>query len=175
MKQLNNLVLLLLLLPLIAIAQDQEYIITKANDTIYGKVIRGTKMFNPSKVFFKIKDENGKKSVIEPSEVKLIRSLNGVDGDCIIKPIYDEWFIKEIISGRITVYQRVDGTSFFVSKDNSRIMATDIGWFFAGGKAHAQIRPLLIDNPVILREFDTLKGTEYNIKYIIEKYNKAEK
>ncbi len=38
-------------------AQEKEYIVTTENDTIYGKIIRATKHLNPSKVVYKIKDE----------------------------------------------------------------------------------------------------------------------
>lgn len=156
-------------------SQEKEYLVTINNDTIYGKIIRGTNYLNPSKIIFKIKDEKGKKRKINPSKVKTIRSIKGVDGDCYIKTIYGDWFIKKIIDGRIQVYQLIDGVVFYVSKDNSEIVSTDIGWFFSGKKAHSQVRPLIEDNPKILKEFDTLKGTENNIKYIIEKYNNAEK
>ncbi|WP_411768561.1 hypothetical protein [Winogradskyella sp. A3E31] len=156
-------------------SQEKEYIVTNSNDTIYGEVIRGTNWLNTSKVIFKIKGEEGKKSKVNPSEVKTIRSIKGLDGDCYITTIYGERFIKRIIEGRIKVYQLVDGTIFYVSKDDSDIVSTDIGWFFAGNKAHSQIRPLLEDNAEILKEFDTLRGNQKNIMHIIEKYNKAEK
>jgi len=174
-NQLKALIILSLFFPFISISQEKEYIVKNNNDTVYGKVIRGTNFFNSSKVVFKIKNEEGKKTLIKPSEVKTIRSFKGVDGDCYITTIYDKWFIKRIIKGRINVYKLIDGVIYFVSKDNSEIVSTDIGWFFSGKKAHSQIRPLIEDNLVILKEFDSLKGTEKNIAYIIEKYNNAEK
>jgi hypothetical protein len=174
-KQLKTLIILSLFFPFISGSQENEYIITNNNDTTYGKVIRGTNYLDPSKVIFKIKNEEGKKIVIKPSEVKAIRSIKGVDGDCYIKTIYDKWFIKRIINGRIKVYQLIDGAIFFISKDDSEVVSTDIGWFFSGEKAHSQVVPLIEDNPEILKEFDSLKGTEKNIMYIIEKYNYAEK
>jgi hypothetical protein len=174
-KQLKLFIILSFFVPFASISQEKEYIVTNNNDTIYGKVIRGTNYLNTSKVVFKIKDENGKKTIIKPSEVKTIRSIKGVDGNCYITTIYDEWFIKRVINGRIKVYQLIDGVIFFVSKDDSEIISTDIGWFFSDKKAHSQVRLLIEDNPEILKEFDSLKGTEKNIMYIIEKYNNAEK
>jgi hypothetical protein len=173
--QLGVLLVLILFVPFISISQEKEYIVTNNNDTIYGKVIRGTNYFNPSKVIFKIKNEKGKKTLINPSEVKTIRSIRGIDGDCYISTIYDKWFIKKIINGRIKVYQLIGGVVFYVSKDDSKIVSTDIGWFFSGKKAHAQVRLLVEDNSEILKEFDSLKGSERKIMYIIEKYNNAEK
>ncbi len=46
--------------------------------------------------------------------------------------------------------------------------------FLSGKKAHAQVRLLIEDNSKILKEFDSLKGSERNIMYIIKKYNNAE-
>jgi len=172
---LKTLIILTLLIPFISISQEKEYIITNNNDTIYGKVIRRTNFINPSKVNFKIKNKNGKKILINPSEIKTIRSIKGLDGDCYITTIYDEWYIKRIIDGRIKVFQLIDGTIFYVSKDDSEIVSTDIGSVFSGKKAHSQVRPLIEDKPEILKEFDSLKGTQKNIMYIIEKYNNAEK
>ncbi len=174
-KQLKTLIFFILCLPLLGVSQEKEYIVTNKNDTIYGKVIRGTNYLNPSKVVFKIKNKGGKKTLIKPSEVKTIRSIEGVDGDCYITTIYDKWFIKEIINARINVYQLIDGAIFFVSKDNSEIVSTYIGSFFSSEKAHSQIRPLIEDNPLILKEFDALKGTEQNIMEIIRTYNNSEK
>lgn len=174
-KQLKTIIILTFFVPFISVSQEKEYMVTNNNDTIYGKVIRGTNYLNTSKVIFKIKDDNGKKTIIKPSEVKTIRSIKGVDDNCYITTIYDEWFIKRVINGRIKVYQLIDGVIFFVSKDDSEIVSTDIGWFFSGKKAHSQVRSLIEDNPEILKEFDSLKGTEKNIMYIIEKYNNAEK
>ena len=173
-KKLKFLLLLTLCLPVTSNSQEKEYIVTTTNDTIYGKVIRGTNLLNTSKVLFKIKDKNGKKTLIKPNEVKTIRSIKGIDGNCFITTIYDKWFIKKIISGRINVYLLVDGVTYFVSKDDSKITSTDIGWFFSSKKAHAQVRPLIEDNPEILKEFDTLKGSEKNMLYIIKKYNTAQ-
>ncbi len=141
------------------------------NDTIYGKVVRGTNYSNPSKVVFKIKDSKGKKSLINPKEVKLIKSNKGVDGECIIRTIYDDWFIKKIIDGRIKVYQLIDGVLFYTSKDGGEIKSTDFGGFNSRKNTHLQISLLIDDNPDILKEFDLLEGSQKNILYIIEKYN----
>lgn len=154
-------------------AQEKEYIVTTENDTIYGKIIRATKHLNPSKVVYKIKDEQGKKYLINPSEVKTIRSINGVDGNCVIKTIYDKFFIKEIIDGRIKVFQSIESVIFYLSKDEEEIMLADFGGFGSRKKAHSQIRNLVKDNPQILKEFDLLKGSEKNILYIIKKYNES--
>lgn len=113
--------------------------------------------------------------MINPKEVKTIRSLKGIDGDCYIRTIYDDRYIKRIIEGRINVYQLVDGSIIYISKDDSIIRSTDIGDFFSKKKAHAQVRPYMKDNPEVLKEFDTLKGTYDNMMNIIEKYNKLEK
>ena len=173
MTPLKILIFCALLISFKGASQQREYIVTNNNDTIYGKIIRGNNFLNPSKVFFKIKDEKGKKTLINPSETKAIRSLKGVDGDCFIVTIYDEWFLKKIIDGRIKVYQLIDGVLMYVSKDDSKIMSTDIGLFFTRKKSHAQIRPLLEDNEEILKEYDTLEGSIKNIFQMIEKYNKA--
>jgi hypothetical protein len=175
MNQLKFLIVLTLFISFKSISQEKEYIVTNNNDTIYGKVIRGTNWLNTSEVIFKIKDNKGKKTLIKPSEVKTIRSLKGVDGECFIITIYDKWFLKKIIDGRIKVYQLIDGTILYVSKDDSDIMSTDIGLFFSSKKAHSQIRPLIEDNPSILKEYNSLKGSSKNILRIIKKYNRSQK
>jgi len=175
MRTLNIFILLFFLITTKNIAQEREYIVTNDNDTIYGKVIRGTNYLNPSIVKFKIKDEEGNKSLINPAEVKIIRSIKGVDGDCLIVTIYDIWYLKEIIDGKIKVYQLIDGILFFTSKNESDIESVDFGGFYSRKKGHSQIRPLIEDNPIILKEFDSLKGSQKNILYIIKKYNESEK
>ena len=174
-KKLKFLLLLILCLPLTSISQEKEYIVTTTNDTIYGKIIRGTNWLDTSDVIFKIKDDNGNKEVIDPSEIKTIRSLKGTDGDCFIITLYDEWYLKKIIDGRIKVYQLLDGVTLYVSKDDSDIISTDIGWFFSSQKAHSQIRPLIEDAPSILKEYDSLDGSSKNILRLIEKYNRSQK
>jgi hypothetical protein len=174
MNQLNFLIIIALFVSFKSVAQEKEYIVTNDNDTIYGKVTRGTNWLNTSEVIYKIKDSEGKKTRINPSEVRMIRSLKGADGDCFIVTIYDKWFLKKIMAGRINVFQLVDGVILYVSKDGSDITSTDIGWFFSSKKAHSQIRPLLEDHPTILREYDSLKGTTKNILQTIEKYNASQ-
>lgn len=61
MKKLKIILILTFFSPGLSIFQDKEYIVTKANDTIYGKVTRESSFFNPSKFKFKIKDKNEKK------------------------------------------------------------------------------------------------------------------
>lgn len=155
----------------VSLAQEREYIVTNNNDTIYGELTRGTNFLNPSEVRFNFRDEQGNKNSISPAGVKAIRSLNGVDGDCFIATVYDRWFIKRIIDGRIKVYRLIDGALFYTSKNDSVIHYTEFGGFSSRKKGHAEIRPLIEDNPLILKEFDSLKGSEANILYIIEKYN----
>ncbi|RZN82893.1 MAG: hypothetical protein EVB11_06890 [Winogradskyella sp.] len=160
-----------LLILAVSTAQEKEYVVTKKGDTIYGKVTRATGFLNPSKVKFKIKDINGDKKVLNPKNVETIKSLKGIDGKSIIKTVYDDWYVKLIIDGKIKVYQLVDGIIFFISKDNSKIKSNDFGGFNNRKESHSRIRPLFSDNPTILKEFDSLVGTEKNIKYMIEKYN----
>lgn len=162
-----------MLLISVCISQEKEYVVIKEGDTLFGKITRATNSLNPSKICYKIKDLNGDKKLLYPSEVETIKSLNGVDGECIIKTVYGEWFVKMILDGKIKVYQQVDGVIFFTSKDNSEIKLTDFGGFNSREKSHEIIRPLLGDNPDILKEFDSLEGTQKNILYIIEKYNKS--
>jgi len=154
-------------------AQEKEYAVTNTNDTIYGKIIRYSSFFDPHDYKFKIKDENGDKTLLEAFDVKLIRSLKGVDGDSYIFPCYNKFFVKRVINGKISLYHSLNPPLVCISKGNSTIEATDIGGFFSREKSHSQIRPLLEDNPEILKEFDTLEGSAKNIYYIIEKYNKA--
>lgn len=171
MRTSNIIILIFLFIVSKNIAQEREYIVTIDNDTIYGKVTRRTNLLDPSKIKFKVKDEKGNKSVFKPSDAKSIRSIKGIDGNCFIVTIYDHWFLKRIINGRIKVYNLIDGTLFFVSKNDSEIKSTDIGGIFTRKKAHSQISPLIKDNPKILKEFETLEGSMKNIFYIIEKYN----
>ncbi|MBT8245890.1 MAG: hypothetical protein HKP48_00220 [Winogradskyella sp.] len=160
-----------LLIFTISIAQEREYVITKKKDTIYGKVTRATSLLNAPKVKFKIKDLNGHKIILKPADVETIKSLKGVDGKSIIRTVYDDWYVKQIIDGRIKVYQLLDGVIFYMSKDSSKIRLNDFGGFNSRKESHARIRPLFSDNPTILKEFDSLVGTEKNIKYMIKKYN----
>lgn len=171
MKQLG--LILLLLMTSISSAQDQEYIVTKANDTIYGKVTRRTSTLDPSIISFKIKTSTGRKQIFRASEVKLIRSLKGIDGDCFIETARDIWFIKRIVDGKIIVYQAIAAIIYFVSKEGSPLKAIDMGGFSSRKKPHAQIRPYLEDQPEVLKAFDGLNGSVKNILYSIEEYNKA--
>jgi len=155
----------------VSFAQESEYAIIKNGDTLYGEVTRATRFTNPSKIRFKIKDSLETKTVLQPNEVETIRSLEGVDGNCLIKTVYDQWFVKKVIDGRIEVYQLVEGVIYYTSKDHSEIKLNDFGGFNSTDQSHANIRLLLLDQPDILQEFDTLEGTERNILYIIEKYN----
>lgn len=170
MKKRNSLLLFTLTFCFAIMAQEEEYIVTNTNDTIYGNVIRGTDFWDTSKVIFKIKDQKGKKTRIDPGQVKIIKSFKGVDGDCILYSIYNHWFAKKIIDGRIKVYQTINGILNFVSKDDSSMQSTEIG-LFSRRKAHAEVCLLIEDNSAILKEFNTLKGSAKNIFYIIKKYN----
>ncbi|MGB1308915.1 MAG: hypothetical protein ACPG6B_08405 [Oceanihabitans sp.] len=167
----KNLVLLISLIILTnSFAQEKEYLVTLKNDTVFGKIYRSTNFTNPSKITFKIKDENGNKSLINPSEIKVIKSLKGVDGDCFIVPYNNQFYLKKIISGRINVYQLINAAILYVSKENSEIFATDIG-LFSRKKSKQQIRLLLADNLEIVKELDVLKGSSKNILKLINKYN----
>ncbi|ARV08790.1 hypothetical protein BTO05_03730 [Winogradskyella sp. PC-19] len=104
-------------------AQEHEYLVTKKGDTIYGKVTRATSFLNPSKIKFKA--INGDKKTLLPEDVETIKSLKCVDGQSIIKTIYDEWYIRLVIDGRIKVYQLLDGVIFYTSKDGSKIRLND--------------------------------------------------
>jgi hypothetical protein len=154
-----------------SLAQVKEYLVTNSNDTIFGKISRSTNLLNTAEVRFKIKDSNGNKSLLDPGDVKFIRSLDGVDGDCIIATVYDRWYIKRLINGRINVYQLVDGIIFYTSKDDSDITSTDFGGLNQREDSMDRIRPLIEDNPIILQEFNSMKGSQKDILYIIEKYN----
>lgn len=156
-------------------AQEREYIVTNSNDTIYGSVKRKTDLLVMPGVKYMFKDEQGNKTQVDPAGIKLMRSLDGVDGDCYIATAYGRWFAKRIIEGRIEVYQTVDSTIFYVSKDGSDLEFKDFGGFGSRKTAHAEIRPLFVDNPEILKEFDALKGSHANILYMIQKYNDSGK
>lgn len=174
MRQLKTIIVFILFFPFLSISQEKEYVVLNNNDTIYGEVIRAINYLDTSKIIFILKGKKGKKR-IKPSEVSTIRSIKGVDGDCYITTINDKLFAKKIVDGRIKVYQLIEGVIFYVSKDNSDIIATDIGWPFSQKKAHSQIRPLIKDNPEILKELDSLNGSARNMIHIIEKYNAYEK
>jgi len=165
-------ILIVLFLYTINCFAQEEYMVTNENDTIYGEISRSLNLLNTAKVGYKIKSADGRKSRIDPAKIKFIRSLDGVDGDCIIAPIYDEWFVKRILDGRIKVYQLVDGIVFFTSKDDSDIILNDFGGLNNREDSMDRIRPLIEDNSVILQEFNSLKGSQRDIIYIIEKYNK---
>lgn len=154
--------------------QNNEYYITKSNDTIFGKIIRTNKFLNPDKLIFKIKDSLGKKKEIEHDNLKLIRSLKGIDGDSYIYPVYEDWYVKKIIDGKICLYILVDGSIYFISKDASKLKSTSIGGFFSRKKAHAEIEPYISDNSKILEKFKLIKATENNIISIIKEYNTLE-
>lgn len=171
MRSLKIFIALFFLINTKNIAQEKEYIVTNSNDTIYGKLTRSINYLNTSEIRFKIKDDNGNKNLINPSEVRILRSIDGVDGDCYIATIYDKWFLKRIINGKIKVYQLVDGILFFTSKDDSEINSTDFGGFNNREYSLDRIRPLIEDNSIILEEFNSMKGSQKNILYIIEKYN----
>lgn len=152
-------------------AQEKEYIVTNSNDTIYGTLKRKFDLLDRPGVNYIFRDEQEKKRQLDPAEIKLIRSLDGVDGNSYIATAYGRWYAKRIIEGRIEVYQTVDSTIFYVSKDGSDLEFKNFGGFGSRKTAHAEIRPLFVDNPEILEEFDTLKGSHANILYIIQKYN----
>lgn len=160
-------------------AQNQEYIITFDNDTIYGKVrVNGLKFI----------DKNRNKSAIKPDEVSEFYSIDGLTGNNghfeSVFVMYDSErsFLKRIINGRIkmfslTIYFRTEfginsEITYYLSKNDSEVTTTDIGKLFSRKKSHKQVREFIADNNEILKEFDGMKGSEKNIRYIIEKYNK---
>ncbi|WP_152611546.1 hypothetical protein [Psychroserpens damuponensis] len=159
----------------VCMAQEREYAVTKKGDTLFGKITRANSFLNPSKVTFKIKDLEGNRKILNPNEVETIQSLKGVDGQCIIKTVYNKWFVKLLVDGKIKVYQLVDGLIYYTSKGTSEIRSNDFGGFNNRKESHSRIRVLIHDNPKLLKEFDTLEGTEKNILYIIEKYNQSYK
>lgn len=158
-----------------SIAQENEYIVTITNDTIYGKITRTLNILIKPEVNYKIRDANGNNKLINPAEIKLIRSIDVVDGDCFITTIYNEFYIKRIINGKIQVYQLVDGVLFFTSKDGSEISFTDFGGFNKREDGLNNIRPLIEDDPIILKEFNSMIGSQNNIIDMIQKYNDSAK
>lgn len=154
-------------------AQEREYIVTNSHDTIYGSLKRKFDLLDRPGVDYILRDEQGNKIKVDPAETRLLRSLDGVDGDCFIATAYGRWFAKRIIEGKIDVFQTVDSTIFYVSKDGSELEFKNFGGFASRKTGHEEVRPLFLDNPEILEEFDALKGSQANILYIIQKYNDA--
>ena len=152
-------------------AQEREYIVTNSNDTIYGTVRRKLDLWGTPGVKYKFRNEQGNKMRIDPARIRFIRSLDGVDGDSYIATAYGRWFAKRIIEGKIEVYQTVDGSISYTTKDGSDLEFKEFGGFASRKTGHAEVRPLLVDNPAILEEFDSMKGSYVNILYIIQKYN----
>lgn len=175
MRAIRILTVLFLIITLDCLGQQEEYIVTNSNDTIFGKISRSINYLNSAEVRFKIKDNNGNKSLIDPGEIKFLKSIDGVDGDCTIATIYDKWFIKRILDGKIKVYQLVDGLLFFTSKNNSEIISNDFGGLNNRVNSLNRIRPLIEDNPIILEEFNSISGSQKDILYILEKYNNQSK
>tara|TARA_R110000868_G_scaffold27279_2_gene103869 strand:- start:9 stop:551 length:543 start_codon:yes stop_codon:yes gene_type:complete len=159
-------------------AQEKEYIVTFENDTIYGNVKR--KMdYGYARNNFKFKEKKQKKRVIKPDEIKFFQTIDGFDGNGFFESINKTYFLQRIINGRIKLYISVgnlqgEAPSYYFSKDNSIINSSSIGDTFSREKSHNQIRKLIEDKPEILKEFDLLKGSKKNIKYIINKYNESE-
>lgn len=111
-----------------------------------------------------------KKQKLNPAQVKLIRSFKGVDGNCTIITVNND-FAKEVISGRVQVFQLLSSPIFYISKDKGEITIAHFGGFSSRKKAEEQISKLLSDNPAIFEEFKTLNANEKNIFYILKKYN----
>ena len=161
------------------IAQNKEYIVTFDNDTIYGKVKRKVDYGTTYAEYnFKFKDSNKKNSVIKPNEVRLFHTIDGQDGDAYFVSRDKHFFLERVFDGKIKFYKSVgeamgDSPTYYYIKDNSILRSTKVGTTFARKTAHTQIRKLLEDKPELLVEFDSLKGSLENIKYIIEKYNNA--
>ena len=157
-------------------AQDQEYIITFDNDTIYGKV--GRKIdYGYARYNFKFKDKKRNRRVIKPDEVSEFHTVDGFEGNAYFESIEQKYFLKRIINGRIKLYLSVgdlnhETVTYYLSKNDSRVTIIDIGKMFSRKKSHEQVRKFIADNDKILKEFDAMKGSEKNIRYIIEKYNK---
>ncbi len=130
--------------PNVFLKKENIYIVTKNDDTIYGKLIRVKDFVDPRKIIYKIRDSNGEKTIVNPAEIKLMRSLKGVDGDCTITTIYDEFFIKKIVDGRINVFQLIDSAIFFKSKDSREIKEASFGGFESRKKSHFEIRVVVL-------------------------------
>ncbi|MBU2945782.1 hypothetical protein [Zobellia uliginosa] len=159
-------------------SQNKEYIVTFDNDTIYGKVKRRTDLGGPklTQFHYKFKEDNKKYRPIKPSEVKFFHTIDGVDGDAFFVSRDKHFFLERIVDGEIRLFKSVvslanEKPSYYYIKNNSILRSTSIGT--SRKKSHGQIRTLLEDKPKILQEFETLKGSLDNIKYIIEKYNNA--
>ena len=161
--------------------QSKEFIVTFEKDTIYGET--SFKAFGG----YNFKNVNGIKSVIKASEVYEFYFADGLWSDTYFESVIlteddeNRVFLVRLIDGKIKMFiKTIQGGEFstvtyYLSKNNSKLIYTNIAQAFSRKKSHQQVRELISDNDEILMEFDTLKGKLTNIKYIIEKYNECSK
>lgn len=157
--------------------QGKEYILTFERDTIYGKT--SLRAFYG----FKFIDENGVESEIKPDEIYEFYLADGIWPNTYFESVIlpgsmeNRVFLKRLIDGKIKMFvesielEEQMYVTYYLSKNNSKLIRTNIGQPFMKKKSHQQVRKLISDNEEIINEFDYLKGKISVIKTIIEKYN----
>lgn len=153
---------------------QQEYVITKDDDTIYGKVSRRDDFFNPRAVRFKIKTEAGEKIKLEAKDLKAVKTADGLDGEAYFIPLNDKEYVKQVLEGRINLYLYSEVYVYMVSKAGQPMQSAAFGLIGKRKKAKAQVIDLIRDNKEVLKEFETMKPNINQIIAILKKYNETE-
>ncbi len=174
MNKLKTHIIILFFIPLISISQNNDYFITKGNDTIYGRIKWGSHTLVPNSGKEKIKADSNK-------IIGYYTESNNEFYESVISPFYggnkEPVFLLRLISGKINLYSRLTNkeygiTTYYTSKNNTNPIALFDNDVFSNKKRHRKVRKLIEDNPSLTKEFDSMKGKLKNIISIIKKYNK---
>ena len=174
MKKLRLLFIISFLIFNKILAQNGDYIITKDFDTLYGQ-INGVRA-----VHLKLKTGKEKKKYSSNEIFGYYSKSKNKFYQSIKSPLFSQKgesiFILRIVSGKINLYSRLINTQygiteFYIIKNNSAVFRVFTNHAFSNKKRHRKTRKLIEDNPELTKEFDLLKGTMKNIKYILNKYN----
>jgi hypothetical protein len=153
-------------------SQNQDYLITKKNDTLFGKVIRCN--------YDNCKLKVGKKKIKYNSEEIIEFKRKGYNYEFVESPFSWDYgeriYLHRVLSGKINLYSKVIDTqhgivAYCLSKNGSELVEVFTNDVFSNKTRHRETRKYIKDNVSLTKEFDEMKGKIKNIKYILNKYN----
>lgn len=162
--------------------RSQDYIVTEEMDTIFGKIDK----IEANRARITSQADN-KKVALNSDQINSVY-IEGEHAHYRSKLLPGKkkqiWLLKEIISGRISIYARTlivttgsgmsDFQNYYLEKDNGELHKIPTDFLSSGESTRQNLKQLMVDDILVQEELDTLTMNAKNIGFIINKYNQSQ-